>query len=107
MVPRTCGSLCRWGGCLSERPAMNKSKRRAAARALALFVVIAGCSAAAPLRFAGAAAAYTAEKFSAAPPPEGSAAGPGGLSDDGIPAQGPKGALCENLARKALPLNAH
>jgi hypothetical protein len=86
---------------------MNKSKRRAVARALALGVVIAGCGALAPLRFAGAAGEYTAEKFSAAPPAEVSAAIREVLSNDGIRVQGPKGPLCEIWLRRAIPLNAN
>src|SRR3989449_6183513 len=86
---------------------MNKSRRRAVARALALYAVIAGCGAAAPLRFAGAAGAYTAEKFSAAPPAEVSAAVREVLSSDGIRVRGPKGPLCEIWLRKAIPLNAN
>jgi hypothetical protein len=85
---------------------MNKSTGGATVWGLALCAAIAALCAMTPLQSAGAVGAYTAEKFSAAPPPEVSAAVRETLSNDGIRVQGPNGPLCEIWPRKAIPVNA-
>ncbi|HYL09208.1 MAG TPA: hypothetical protein VEU31_00600, partial [Candidatus Acidoferrales bacterium] len=85
---------------------MNKSKRGPMVRGLALCAALAALCAMTPRQSAGAVGAYTAERFSAAPPPEVSAAVREALSNDGIRVQGPDGPLCEIWLRKAIPVNA-
>lgn len=82
---------------------MKRSKKRAIVRALGLCVAFAACCTLTPRRLDAAADPYTAEKFSAAPPAEVSAAIREVLSNDGIRVLGPKGPLCEIWLRKAIP----
>ena len=86
---------------------MRQWKRRALVRVLGLGAGVAACCAAAPLRPFAAVGAFTAEKFSAAPPAEVSAAVRELLSNDGVRVQGPNGVLCEIWLRKAIPVKAN
>src|SRR5258708_27408269 len=85
---------------------MKKSNNHAMLQIFCVCVAIVSSLAIPSLRPARAAAGYSAEKFSGAPPAEVSAAVRETLSSDGIRVQGPNGVICEIWLRKAIPVKA-